>query len=64
MIYLYHQEKGTKNMKRCDYKKVSELSAWDLDKGCRRFINQSSKWARRMKKIIRKADRKRVDKWF
>ena len=51
-------------MKRCDYKKISELSAWDLDKGCHRFVNQSSKWARKMKKIIRKNDRKRIDKWF
>ena len=51
-------------MKRCDYKKISELFAWDLDKGCRCFVNQSSKWARKMKKIIRKNDRKRIDKWF
>ena len=51
-------------MKRCDYKKVSELAAWDLNKGCCKFVNQSSKSARRIKKIIRKNDRKRVDKWF
>jgi hypothetical protein len=43
-------------------KKISELSAWDLDKGCRRIIDQSTSARRRLKKIIRRQDRKRIDK--
>ena len=43
-------------------KKISEISSWDLDKGCRKFINQSTPKMRRLKKIVRKNDRKRLDK--
>ena len=43
-------------------KKISELSAWDLDKGCRHIIDQSTPARRRLKKIIRRQDRKRIDK--
>ena len=45
-------------------KRISEISSWDLDPGCRNFINQSSPKNRRLKKIIRKQDKKRLDKWF
>ena len=45
-------------------KRISELSAWDLDAGCRNFINQASPANRRLKKKIRKQDRKRVDKYM
>ena len=45
-------------------KRVSEISSWDLDKGCRKFINQSSPKMRRLKKIIRKNDRKRLDNFL
>ena len=41
-------------MKKQIAKRVSELSAWDLDAGCRRFINQASPANRRLKKKIRK----------
>lgn len=51
-------------MKRCYYKKISELSAWDLDKRCRRFVNQSSDANRRLKKKLLRRDRKRLDKWL
>lgn len=45
-------------------KKISELSAWDLNKGCRKYINQSTPANRRLKKIIRRQDRKRINKYF
>ena len=45
-------------------KRISELSAWDLDAGCRNFINQASPANRRLKKKIRKQDRKRVDRYI
>ena len=45
-------------------KKISELSAWDLNKGCRKYINQSTPANRRIKKIIRRQDRKRINKYF
>lgn len=44
-------------------KRVSELSAWDLDKGCRNYIDQSTPARRRLKKVIRKQDRKRLKKF-
>ena len=45
-------------------KKVSEISSWDLDKSCRKFIDQSTPKRRRLKKIIRKNDRKRLDNFL
>lgn len=45
-------------------KRVSEISSWDLNKGCRKFINQSTPKMRRLKKIIRKNDRKRLDNFL
>ena len=47
-------------MERARYKKLDELSAWDLNKGCRRFINQSSPANRRLKKRLRKQARARL----
>ena len=48
--------------KRGDYKKVDELSAWDLDKGCRNIVDQSTAPRRRLKKRLRKQARKRIAK--
>ena len=45
-------------------KKLSELSAWDLDKSCRHIVDHSTPTNRRLKKIIRRQDRKRIDKYF
>jgi hypothetical protein len=50
-------------MKRSISKRVSELSAWDLDAGCRNIVNQASPTNRRLKKKIRRQDRKRLDKY-
>lgn len=51
-------------MKPSMYKKVSELSAWDLDATYRRYVNQSSDANRRLKKKLLRRDRKRLDKWL
>ena len=51
-------------MKRSVYKSVSELSAWDLNAACRNIINQASLKNRRLKKKIRRQDRKRLDKYY
>ena len=51
-------------MMRSISKRVSEISSWDLNKGCRKFVNQSSPKMRRLKKIIRKNDRKRLDNFL
>lgn len=45
-------------------KKVSELSAWDLDKGSKRYIDQSTLARRRLKKVLRRQDRKRLSNYF
>lgn len=50
-------------MKRNSYKVTSDLSAWDLDAGCRNIVNQDSPANRRLKKKIRRADRKRLDRY-
>ena len=47
-------------MERGRYKKFDELSAWDLNKGCRKFINQSSPANRRLKKKLRRQARARL----
>ena len=46
------------------YKKLSELSCWDLDRSCRHFVNQNSPANRRLKKILSRQDRKRLDRYY
>ena len=62
--FYYNIDKEVERMTRSINKRVSEISSWDLDKGCRNFINQSSPKNRRLKKIIRKNDRKRLDNFL
>lgn len=47
-------------MARGTYKKYDELSAWDLNKGCRKWIDQSSPAQRALKKKLRRQARKRM----
>lgn len=47
---------------RGDYKKVDELAAWDMDKGCRRIVNQSTPARRRLRDKLRRQARKRIDR--
>lgn len=49
-------------MRRAQYKKYDEIAAWDLDKGCRHCIDQSTPARRRLKKRLRRQARKRLDK--
>ena len=48
---------------RSEYKKLDDLSAWDLDKGCRRIIDQTTPANRRLRDILRKQARKRINKY-
>ena len=47
-------------MVRAGYKKYDELSAWDLNKGSRKYVNQASPANRRLKKRLRKQARQRM----
>ena len=49
-------------MKRALYKRYDKISNWDLDKGCRNIIDGSAPANRRLKKVLRKQARKRIDK--
>lgn len=51
---------GGESMNRAQYKKYDELASWDLNKGSRRWINQSSPANRRLKKRLRKQARARL----
>lgn len=46
------------------YKKYDELSAWDLNKSCRKWIDQSTPARRRLKKVLRRQARKKINKMF
>lgn len=48
-------------MKRSLYKRYDDLACWDLDKGCRRIIDQSRPGRRRLKKVLRRQARKRLN---
>ena len=47
-------------MQRAMYKKMDEIAAWDLNKGCRNIVNQSTPARRRLKKRLRKQARARL----
>lgn len=49
-------------MKGNQYKKYDELSAWDLNAGCRKYINQDSPANRRLKKRLRRQARKKLER--
>ena len=48
--------------KRSDYKKIDDLSCWDLDKGCRRIVDQSTPSRRRLRDKLKRQARKRIDR--
>lgn len=44
------------------YKKIDhETSAWDLNAGCRRYVNTATKCARNLKKKLRRMARKKIN---
>lgn len=47
-------------MQRAIYKRFDELAAWELDKGCRKWIDQSTPARRKLKKRLRKQARARL----
>ena len=47
-------------MQRAIYKKFDNLTAWDLDKGSRKWVNQSTPARRRLKKRLRKQARAKL----
>ena len=49
-------------MKRSQYKKFGELSAWDLNPACRKYIDQSTPSNRKLKKRLLRAERKRLNR--
>ena len=50
--------------RRSIYKKFDELSCWDLDKGCRKIVDQSRPGYRRLKSVLRKQARKRIERYM
>lgn len=48
--------------KRSDYKKLDDRAAWDLDKGCRRIVDQSTPGRRRLKDVFRRQARRKFKK--
>ena len=47
-------------MQRARYKKCDELAAWDLDAGCRKWVDQSTPARRRLKKRLRRQARAKL----
>ena len=48
--------------KRSDYKKLDDRAAWDLDKGCRGIVDQSTPGRRRLKDVFRRQARRKFKK--
>lgn len=44
------------------YKKGSELSAWDLNPSCRKWINQDSPSNRKLKRKLLRQERKKLNR--
>ena len=47
-------------MRRAEYKKFDELAAWDLNKSCRKRVDQSTPAKRKLKKRLRKQARAKL----
>ena len=47
-------------MQRARYKKFDELAAWDLNKGCCKWVNQATPSMRKLKKKLRKQARAKM----
>ena len=48
--------------KHSDHKKGDNLAAWDMDKGCRGIIDQSTPARRRLRDRLRRIARKIIDR--
>lgn len=45
-----------------DYKKNGEFAALDMDRGCRRYINQSSPGNRKLRRRLKRQERARLNR--
>lgn len=45
---------------RAFFKRIGAFAAWDLDKGCRRIVNQSTDSNRRLKRKLKRQERERL----
>ena len=46
--------------KHSDYKKLGEFSSWDMDRGCRKIVNQKSPGRRRLRIRLKRQERARI----
>lgn len=44
------------------YKRNPDFTAWDLDAGSRKYVDQSTPARRRLKKKLRRMERKKISK--
>ena len=55
-------------MRKSEHKRHDDITAWDLDAGCRGIVDQSTPAKRRLKKKLRRKARKTLDndlnKWY
>ena len=45
-----------------DYKKLDEISAWDMDRGCRNIVNQSAPGKRRLRDVLKRQARRKINR--
>lgn len=45
---------------RAFFKRIGEFAAWDLDKGCRRIVDQRTDSNRRLKRKLKRQERERL----
>ena len=46
--------------KHSDYKKLGEFASWDMDKECRKIINQKSPGRRKLRDRLKRQERARI----
>ena len=61
-IVLMVRERKMTMGKRSDYKKIDRIADWDLDKGCRGIIDTSTPGNRRLRDVLRKQARKKIER--
>jgi len=47
-----------------DWKKIDEIASWDLDRGCRKYFGPLNDRDRRLKKILTRQARRRINRFF
>lgn len=62
LVIDHNTSEGNHMGKRAFYKRLDEFVAWDMDPGCRRFINQHSPSRRKLKKRLKRQARARINR--